>query len=402
MSTRKRTTSLATKPIFSLLLRRLRHGGLRLIFPNGTSLSRTGNPAEPMATITILKPISVLRRILTGGGVGFAEAYLARDWDTSDLPTTLEVLGRNLDEYVRGHKPTRALAAIRHVWQWATTRKRAEIDSIDKHYNLGNEFYEAWLDDSMTYSSAVFTEETADLAEAQQEKYRRLASLARLEAGDQVLEIGCGWGGFAEFAATEIGCHVTGLTLSNEQAEYARDRLKRAGVDDRTEIRLLDFREETGQYDKIVSIEMIESIPASLWPPLFETIARSLRPGGRVAMQAITIADELYDSLLQRDDFISKHIFPGGSLPSVGRLHELADANGLSVTAIQAHASSYAATLRTWRARFDEIWPSISRPQFDEKFRRTWRYYLAYCEAGFDIGRIDVHQIGFASQQATT
>jgi cyclopropane-fatty-acyl-phospholipid synthase len=397
MRLRQRVATLATRPIFSLLLRSLQLGNLTLLLPDGTTLARKGDQTGKAATITILKPGSVLRRVATSGGVGFAEAYLARDWDTNHLAATLEILGRNLDVYVRGHKPNRALAEARGLWQWVTTRRHPEIKSIGTHYNLGNEFYQAWLDSSMTYSSAVFTEETTDLSDAQREKYRRLADLAGITAGDHVLEIGCGWGGFAEFASTEIGCRVTGLTLSTEQAEYARDRLEAVGVDDRTEIKLLDFRDEVGQYDKIVSIEMIESIPASLWPPLFEMISRSIRPGGRVSMQAITIADDLYDSLLQRDDFISKHIFPGGALPSVATLRQLANANGMSVTGVHAYASSYAATLRRWRDRFEEVWPSIQRPDFDEQFRRTWRYYLAYCEAGFGIGRIDVHQIGFTA-----
>lgn len=394
------SSSIATsvsKPIFSALLRRLEIGTLSLRLPDGTAVQRSGKQAGPAATITILKPASALRRIATGGGVGFAESYLAREWETNDLAATLEILGRNLDLYVRGRRPNWFLASARRLWQWATTRSDAEIESIDKHYNLGNEFYQSWLDDSMTYSSAVFTDEATALADAQLEKYRRLADMAELEPGDHVLEIGCGWGGFAKFAATEIGCRVTGLTLSTEQAEYARDRLKRAGVDDLTEIKVLDFRDETGTYDKIVSIEMIESIPADLWPPLFETMAKTLRPGGRVSMQAITIADDLYESLLERDDFISKHVFPGGALPSVSTLRRLAGANGMSTTAEQAYAGSYAATLRNWRDRFEAAWPTIRHKHFDEKFQRTWRYYLAYCEAGFRIGRIDVHQIGFTS-----
>lgn len=222
MKLQEHAAALITKPIFSLLLRRLQQGSLRLRFPDGAALTRTGDTSGTTATITIMKPGSVLRRVATGGGVGFAEAYLARDWETNDLAATLEVLGRNLDLYVRGHKPNRALAAARRSWQWATTRRNPEIESIDKHYNLGNEFYAAWLDSSMTYSSAVFTEDTKDLADAQREKYRRLADMAGLTAEDHVLEIGCGWGGFAEFAATEIGCHVTGLTLSTEQAEFAK------------------------------------------------------------------------------------------------------------------------------------------------------------------------------------
>lgn len=391
-----RFTTWLTRPILSVLLRRLRLGALTVDMPDGSQLTRRASDDALQAHIVISKPVSMLRRIATGGGVGFAEAYLAGEWDTTDLPATLEVMGRNLDLYVRMRPPNRALQWSRRAWHWVTTRRRAEIESIDQHYNLGNGFYETWLDDTMTYSSAIFTEETPDLAAAQREKYRRLAALAGLEKDDHVLEIGCGWGGFAEYAATEIGCRVTGLTLSTEQAKYARERLRQAGVADRTEIKLLDFRDETATYDRIVSIEMIESIPAALWPPLFEMLSRSLRPGGRVSMQAITIADELFESLLERDDFISKHIFPGGALPSIATLQSLAEVNGLSVTGINGYAASYAATLRQWRERFEAVWPKLRRPHFDEKFRRTWRYYLAYCEAGFDIGRIDVHQLGFA------
>ncbi len=247
----------------------------------------------------------------------------------------------------------------------------------------------------MTYSSAIFRDEDDDLTEAQVAKYRRLAELADIQPGDHVLEIGCGWGGFAEFAATQLGAHITGITLSTEQAAYARDRLRRAGVADRTEIKIQDFREETGTYDKIVSIEMIESIPADLWPDLFDQITARLRPDGKVAMQAITIDPRLFDSLLARDDFISKHIFPGGALPSVPRLDELATERGLILKSVDAFASSYARTLHTWRERFEEAWPTLRDLDLDERFRRTWRYYLAYCEAGFRIGRIDVHQLEF-------
>ncbi|MDJ0924001.1 MAG: cyclopropane-fatty-acyl-phospholipid synthase family protein [Acidimicrobiia bacterium] len=377
------------------LQRRVRFGTVILELPDGKRLHQVGDQPGPTATITLVRPGAALRRIAMGGGVGFAEAYLAGDWDTTDLVSVLENAGRNLDSYVRVGRPNRLLEPVRRLWQRVTSRRRGAIESIDRHYNLGNEFYELWLDPSMTYSSAVFTEDDQPLSSAQEEKYRRLAELAGLTADDHVLEIGCGWGGFAEYAATTIGCRVTGLTLSSEQAEYARDRLKHAKVDDRTEIKLIDFREEDGRYDKVVSIEMIESISASLWPELFSTIARVLRPGGLVAMQAITIADELFESLLRRDDFISKHIFPGGALPTVAGLHALAANNSLQVASVDGFGSCYATTLRLWRRRFEAMWPTIARSGFDERFRRTWQYYLAYCEAGFTIGRIDVHQIGF-------
>ncbi len=394
MKLRNVATSL-TSIVYRALLRRVRIGSVRVRIDGMAPITGTGDGPGPSADLTIHQPAAVLRKLVRGGGVGFAEAYLAGDWDTEDLPLALEALGLNLDSYLRSSRPDRVIRWVRKLWQRIVTRRRSEIPSIGDHYNLGNEFYTAWLDKTMTYSSAVFTDQATTLSQAQTEKYRRLAELADLKADDHVLEIGCGWGGFAEYAATEIGCRVTGITLSTEQAEYARDRLKTAGVDHLTDIKLLDFRDETGTYDKIVSIEMIESIPADLWPALFTTISENLRPGGRVAMQAITIADDLYESLLDRDDFISKHIFPGGALPSVATLRSLAIDNGLRVTSTDPHALSYAVTLQKWRERFEESWQRLRQEDLDERFRRTWRYYLAYCEAGFRIGRIDVHQVAF-------
>jgi len=385
-------TTMPVRAIYGALLRRVQVGAITVEL-RGAMLSGAGDAAGPSATITIHKPWRALRMVATGGGVGFAEAYMAGMWDTPDLTMTLETLARNVDAYVRDREPGRFLTTSRRLWQQLTARRRSEIPSIGDHYNLGNDFYTAWLDATMTYSSAVFRSGDEDLTEAQHTKYRRLAELADIQPGDRVLEIGCGWGGFAEFAATEIGAHVTGLTLSTEQAAYARERLEKAGVADRTEIKIRDFREETGSYDKIVSIEMIESIPADLWPELFDQISARLRPNGRVAMQAITIDQRLFESLLGRDDFISKHIFPGGALPSVQKLDDLASEHGLSIKSVDAFASSYAKTLQTWRERFDEAWPVLRTLDLDERFRRTWRYYLAYCEAGFRIGRIDMHQL---------
>ena len=397
MSILKSLSSLPTQATYAWLLRRTRVGTIQLDLANGKKLRAEGSQTGPTAALTIHRPTATLLRVIRGGGVGFAEAYLAGHWDTPDLATALETIARNLDVYVRDRKPNGALAFARRAWQRFTSRSRSEIPSIGDHYNLGNDFYTAWLDQTMTYSSAVYDGGDHSLSGAQIAKYRRLAQLADIKPTDHVLEIGCGWGGFAEYISTEIGASITGLTLSSEQADYARKRLAEAGVADRTEIKLQDFRDETGSYDKIVSIEMIESIPADLWPALFERISAVLRPEGKVAMQAITIDAKLFGSLLSRDDFISKHIFPGGALPSVEKVEELAADRGLQVTSATAFASSYAKTLQIWRDRFEEAWPSLTNLGLDERFRRTWRYYLAYCEAGFRTGRIDVHQFELVS-----
>lgn len=386
--------TLPVRAVYTAMLRRVRVGEISVDLA-GVRLHGSGEFPGPSAALTVSRPVRALWSIARGGGVGFAEAYMAGHWDTDDLAITLETLARNLDAYVRERKPSRLIEVLRRLWQGLTAGRRSAIPTIGDHYNLGNDFYTAWLDATMTYSSAVFRSDDEELSAAQRAKYQRLAELADIRPGDRVLEIGCGWGGFAEYAATELGAHVTGLTLSTEQAGYARERLAAAGVADRTEIKIQDFRDETGTYDKIVSIEMIESIPANLWPALFDQISARLRPDGKVAMQAITIDSRLFDSLLGRDDFISKHIFPGGALPSVEKLGDLASERGLIVKSVDAFADSYARTLHTWRQRFEEAWPSLRSSNLDERFRRTWRYYLAYCEAGFRIGRIDVHQLGF-------
>ncbi|MDJ0663075.1 MAG: cyclopropane-fatty-acyl-phospholipid synthase family protein [Acidimicrobiia bacterium] len=377
--------------VYGALLRLARHGTFELTLSGATKLRRVAGEG-PLVSISILQPWRTLLDVIRGGGVGFAEAHIAGRWDTKDLALTLEELGRNLDAYARFRPPGSFMRIARRGWARLTSFRRSQIPTIGDHYNLGNDFYAAWLDSSMTYSSAIYESGVDDLAVAQQAKYRRLAELADIQPGDDVLEIGCGWGGFAEYAASEIGARVTGLTLSTEQAAFARDRLQRAGLADQTEIKIQDFRDETGEYDKIVSIEMIESIPADLWPALFDQIRDRLRSGGRVAMQAITIDDRLYESLLERDDYISKHIFPGGALPSVPAVERLSEERGLLVKSVTDFGSSYARTLRTWLESFDEVWPQLEKQGLDERFRRAWRYYLAYCEAGFTIGRISVHQ----------
>jgi len=383
--------------IYARLLSRVEIGAISIELSKRRLVGQ-GAKSGPTAHIHVLHPGRTLWGVVRNGGVGFAEAYLNGHWDTDDLTATLEVIARNLDLHVREHPPGWILRTLRSAWQSITARTGSEIPSIGDHYNLGNDFYTTWLDATMTYSSAVFTEDDTDLTTGQIEKYRRIADLADIRPNDRVLEIGCGWGGFAEYVATEIGAHVTGLTLSSEQAIFARDRLAAAGVSGRTKIKLQDFRSETGTYDKVVSIEMIESIPADLWPSLFDQIRDRLRPGGSAAIQAITIDARLFDSLLERDDYISKHIFPGGALPSVDKVSKLAGERGFHITAVAAHAQSYARTLRVWRERFEAAWPTLRRFDLDERFRRAWRYYLSYCEAGFRIGRIDVHQFGFVKQ----
>lgn len=338
----------------------------------------------------------MLRSLVKKGSVGLAESYFDGFWATDDLATLLEVGALNLDARADGLLSKKWVQRLRGIWDKRPQQLRSDaIHEMADHYNLGNEFYAMWLDSSMTYSSALYESSDDTLETAQERKYDRLCHLLDLSEGDRVLEIGCGWGGFAEHAASRYGVHVTGLTLSTEHAKYASARLEAAGLDDRTEIKLQDFRDEKAMYDKVVSIEMIESVDETNWPPLFHAISRALPPGGKAAMQVITIDERFYESLLKHRDFIKTYIFPGGALPSVPALKELSVEAGLSWVSADRHGDAYATTLNEWAKRFEAAWPDIvvKDPVFDEAFHRIWRYYLEYCEAGFRTGRIDGYQI---------
>jgi cyclopropane-fatty-acyl-phospholipid synthase len=281
---------------------------------------------------------------------------------------------------------------------WLRHRRRENTRTGSKrnilaHYDLGNRFYEAWLDRSMTYSSAKFDAQVADLESAQQAKYRALAEHLALKPGDHVLEIGCGWGGFAEFAARECGARVTGITISDEQLHYARERMRRAGLESQVEIRSQDYRDVQGQFDKVASIEMFEAVGEKYWPAYFAKIAAVLKPGGRAALQIITIKDELFQHYSGRVDFLQRYIFPGGMLASLERLKEETAKAGLAWRKAEAFGQSYAETLAEWARRFAGKWEDIRALGFDEKFKRLWLFYLGYCEAGFRTGRTNVVQL---------
>ena len=266
--------------------------------------------------------------------------------------------------------------------------------NIHAHYDLGNAFYAAWLDATMTYSSARFAGPDDGLEAAQTRKYAALARLMDLQPGQTVLEIGCGWGGFAEYAAREIGAHVTGVTISQEQHDFARRRLFEAGLAERTDIRMLDYRDVAGRFDRVASIEMFEAVGREYWPAYFDKIREVLVPGGRAGLQIITIQDALFEDYNSRTDFIQKYVFPGGMLPSEARLRPVIEQAGLDWQAVERFGSDYADTLALWDGRFQAAWPDIRRMGgFDERFRRLWRFYLGYCEAGFRSGRTDVIQL---------
>jgi cyclopropane-fatty-acyl-phospholipid synthase len=375
---------------------KLRRGTLEAVLPDGKRLHFGGAEPGPTA-VMVVKDFSFGRRFIGGGDLGIAEAYLRGEWETPDLTQFLYLFCVNHDliQTMLDNKPlVRVVQRLRHFMN-RNTRHRAKRN-IHAHYDIGNRFYASWLDETMTYSSALFGRDANDLAAAQKHKYESLADQIRLTPDQSVLEIGCGWGGFAEFAARTRGARVVGLTISREQFDYARKRIFEAGLADRVDIRLQDYRDERGVYDRIASIEMIEAVGEAFWATYFSQLRQRLVPGGIAGIQTITIQDRLFASYRRDVDFIRRYVFPGGMLPSPGILKGLGDRFGLALVAEQVFGDDYPRTLAAWRDRFRSAWPTLVPLGFDERFRRLWEYYLAYCEAGFLSRNIDVRQMIFA------
>ena len=371
----------------------LRRGSLELQLPDGTRRTYRGPEPGPHGTM-VLRSGRVARRYVAGGGVGFAESYVDGDWDTPDLANLLALLGVNEDAWGEGYFGAlwqRWLRRFRHLLRPNT--RTGSRRNIHAHYDLGNEFFAAWLDPSMTYSAALFRPDAADLEQAQRAKYRQLAQMLALAPGQRLLEIGSGWGGFAISAAKEFGAKVTSITISKAQAEHARAVVLEEGLAERVEILLQDYRDVRGRFDRIASIEMLEAVGERFWPAFFGGLRDRLAPDGCVGLQLITIADRYFEAYRRNVDFIQAYIFPGGMLPSPTALATQTRSAGLKAEAEFRFGHSYAATLRLWNERFQAAWPKLrEREGFDERFRRLWTYYLAYCEAGFRTGATDVVQ----------
>jgi cyclopropane-fatty-acyl-phospholipid synthase len=361
----------------------VRYGRLTIVTPGGIALSH-GWDDGPQAVLA-LKRWRTLWRLLFQGDIAFAESYLDGDWDSPDLPALIEFAGRNISTLNEAMEPSwgqRLLNRLRHALN-ANTR-RGSRRNIQRHYDLGNDFYRLWLDPGMTYSSALYTAADQTLEEAQAAKQDRAIELLDLRQGDSVLEIGIGWGALAERLA-QAGCRVTGVTLSPSQLAVAQERVGPAA-----DLLLQDYRDVAGAFDRIVSIEMIEAVGERYWPAFFGTLRDRLRPGGLAVLQAITIREDLFNGYRQCTDFIQHYIFPGGMLPTKAIIEAQSDAAGLMVRSIETFGLSYARTLAEWRQRFHAAWPEIELQGFDTRFRRMWDYYLAYCEGGFRAGNIDV------------
>ena len=374
------------------ILKNIEFGSIKITTPRNKILEFTGSKEGPNADIQ-LKSWRVLIRTIWGGHTYFFESFRRGEWETSDLYALLlfgELNETSVDKVMKSTIWRRLIEQVLHKLN--QNSRKGSKRNIAAHYDLGNSFYQLWLDKSMTYSSALFEGQTTCLSEAQRQKYLRIANNIELKDGDKLLEIGCGWGGFAEIAAKEYGCQVTGLTLSKEQASSCKKRLKDSGIERKVDIRLEDYRDVKGLYDKIVSIEMLEAVGEKFWRRYFESIRDRLAPGGKAAIQTITIKDDCFESYKKNPDFIQQFIFPGGMLPTPSAIKHNVEAVGLQLTDTFYFGKSYIKTLHLWDQEFKKQWSRIEELGFDTDFKNTWTYYLNYCAAGFQSGRINVGQ----------
>lgn len=375
--------------LLARLTAHLETGRLTVVTPAGERVVHRAAQPGPEAVL-IVHDWRALRRLALGGDIGFAKAYIAGEWSSPDLTALVAlaaVNGARLDRAVAATLPIRAVNRLRHLLR--ANSPAGSRRNIAFHYDLGNDFYRLWLDHSMTYSSALFAHPGQSLDDAQQAKLRRVVDLLEVRGGERVLEIGCGWGALAARLAA-AGARVTGLTLSAQQLAYAHAVTKAATSDGRVELRLQDYREVDGRFDRIVSIEMLEAVGEPYWPVFFATLRERLKAGGIAVLQVITIDEARFGDYRNGADFIQRYVFPGGLLPTKTIIAEQAARVGLAVAAVESFGTSYALTLAEWRRRFLEAWPAVEQLGFRPSFRRLWEYYLSYCEAGFLTKTIDV------------
>lgn len=371
----------------------IRAGHLMLTLPDGSMHRFGGQRPGPEAQVALHSPRAI-RRIAFGGSLGWAEAYLEGEWSSPDIRAVMALAAANEAEWdalLRGSVLVRTLSRVYHAFRPNT--RRGARKNIAAHYDLGNAFYATWLDRTMTYSSAEFAARDETLEEAQARKVRNLLTAIDLRPGQSLLEIGCGWGYLAETAAREFGARVVALTLSREQHAHATARIAEAGLADRVEIRLQDYRDVPERFDRIASVEMFEAVGEAYWPVFFSALRERLASGGRAGLQIITIADRYFPVYRASADFIQRYVFPGGMLPSPTRLREEVARAGLAWQGETWFGQAYAETLRRWNERFQQAWPQVAPMGYDDRFKRLWEYYLAYCETGFRAGWTDVGRI---------
>ncbi|WP_338551134.1 cyclopropane-fatty-acyl-phospholipid synthase family protein [Roseovarius phycicola] len=375
---------------------RLQHGRLDIGLDDGRVFRVEGAAPGPVARVDIHND-DVFARLVREGYLGFCDAYLDGWWSTPDLQAFMDLVNTDNDDMYNGYPGQKLVELYEKLrfWLQRNTRKQAR-KNISYHYDLGNDFYALWLDDTMTYSSAIFETGQESLEKAQIAKYASMVDQMGVKPGDHVLEIGCGWGGFAEYAAKERGLKVTGLTISKEQFNYAQERIEKAGLSDQVEFKLQDYRDEQGQYDGIASIEMFEAVGEKYWPVYFDTVRARLKAGANATLQIITVGDHRFEAYKNDVDFIQKYIFPGGMLPSPSALKTQAERAGLTVQRSIEFGESYSQTLRRWHETFNEKWDQVAKLGFDARFQRMWNFYLTSCAGAFLTGNCDVTQITIA------
>ncbi len=400
--------SLFRKAVFALLSS-FNKGTLNIVLPNGDRLLGGDQSGEAHATIHIKKE-QFFKRCVLGGDVAFGEAYVDGDWDTPDITSVIRWMILNVENsgVMSGSKSKAAffnlLGQVNRVNHLVKRNsKTGSKNNIAFHYDLSNDFYGKWLDPSMTYSCGFFENETTSLELSQYNKYQLLCDDLALQPSDHVLEIGCGWGGFMEYAVSKYGCKYTGVTISQEQLKFSLERAKKLGIEDKVEIIFSDYRDLAGKYDKIVSIEMIEAVGHEYLPVYFGKLQSLLTKEGLLVIQAITSPDSRYNEFRKGVDWIQKHVFPGSLLPSVAAMTEAVKNTGdMHLVNLRDIGTHYATTLRLWRESFNQEWPAINLLGFDEEFKRKWNYYLSYCEAAFEMRNISDVQLTWSRPNNTS
>ncbi|MCA0872174.1 cyclopropane-fatty-acyl-phospholipid synthase family protein [Seohaeicola saemankumensis] len=378
------------------MLARMERGRLDITLPDGRVFRAEGAAPGAVAEITVHNP-DLFARLIREGDLGFSDAYLDEWWTTPDLMAFMDLVHQGSETVYDGFPGAGLIRAYEKMRFWLQRNHKAQArKNIAHHYDLGNDFYQLWLDDTMTYSSAIFETGQESLEKAQTAKYASMIDQMGAKPGDHILEIGSGWGGFAEYAAQQRGMRVTGLTISQEQLSYARERIEKAGLSDRVDFKLQDYRDEKGSYDGIASIEMFEAVGQKYWPVYFDTVRERLKPGARATLQIITVADRRWEVYKRGVDFIQKHIFPGGMLPCPRLLREQVDRAGLTFERSIEFGHSYDLTLRRWYDTFNGKWDQVAALGFDDRFRRMWNFYLTSCAAAFDNETCDVTQMTVA------
>jgi len=388
--------TLSDKIVFNIL-KDIEFGYLELFNHDGECY-KFGNPNDLLKAKIIVKKSNFTFDLIKGGSVGFAESYMKNNFETDNLSNLIEITARNIKQIYKfsGLLDFPLINYIKNFFI-KNTKSRSK-ENISKHYDLGNEFFSLWLDKTLTYSSAIFDEQNKDLSDAQNNKYQKLIDLIKPSSGDKVLEIGCGWGGFAEYIGKKYDVKLDCITISKKQFEYAKKRIHKCGLNEKVNIEIKDYRDLKDKYNSIASIEMIEAVGQNYLESYFKTIKKNLSHNGSAGIQAITIDDTLFDRYKNKQDFIQKYIFPGGFLPNKGSIDKYVSENGLTIKSYESYADHYSNTLAIWKNEFNKKWDLIKQQGFDTTFKRMWEFYLSYCEAGFKSKNIDLIQFSIQNK----